>query len=202
LYALQTFFWALIKDFFQLVQFANENADKQTTPERVRRFAGLVAEKVLYVTYLIVIPKLVLHISWAEVFIGFLAMHLVAGFVLTLVFQLAHVVESTQFPEPDNKGNIAEEWAIHQMQTTADFAPANKLVTFYVGGLNYQVEHHLFQRICHIHYPAIAPIVKQTAQEYGVPYLCNPTFADAVRSHFRFINQLGIRDTMRVASDF
>jgi len=122
--------------------------------------------------------------------------------VLTTVFQLAHIVEDTDFPELDSGGNINEEWAIHQLRTTADFAPKNKLLTFYVGGLNYQVEHHLFQRICHIHYPEIAPIVQQTCAEYGIPYLINESFTDALASHIRLLKQLGMHETLKMAGDF
>ena len=107
------------------------------------------------------------------------------------VFQLAHVVEHTTFPMPDATGNIENEWAIHQLETTADFAKNSWLITFFVGGLNYQAIHHLFPRICHVHYPEIAPIVEATAKEFGVPYLYNETFGKAFISHVRIIARLG-----------
>ncbi len=201
LYGLQTFFWVLIKDFIQVFEFAQGDADKQTPRERMVRMLGLVVAKAFYVTYILVIPALVLHLTWWQLLIGFMTMHAVAGIVLTTVFQLAHIVEDTHFPELDEAGNINEEWAIHQLRTTADFAPDNKLLTFYVGGLNYQVEHHLFQRICHVHYPQIAPIVKQTCAEYGIPYLVNDSFTDALASHIRLLKQLGMYETLKMAGD-
>ena len=201
LYALQTFFWVMVKDFIQLFEFARNDADKLTKKERVLRMLGLIVAKALYVTYLLVIPALVLHLTAWQLLIGFMTMHAVAGLVLTTVFQLAHIVESTSFPELDKKGNINEEWAIHQLRTTANFAPKNKLITFYVGGLNYQVEHHLFQRICHVHYPAIAPIVEQTCKEYNLPYLSNDSFFGALRSHIQLLRQLGMHETLKMASD-
>jgi linoleoyl-CoA desaturase len=88
------------------------------------------------------------------------------------------------------------------MRTTADFAPENELLTFFVGGLNFQIEHHLFQRICHIHYPAIAPIVRQTALEFGIPYLCNTTFSSAFASHVALLQTLGTKETLELATDF
>ena len=136
-------------------------------------------------------PIFVIGIVWWKVLLGFVVLHLVAGLILSVVFQLAHVVEDATFPLPDEKGNIETEWAIHQMQTTANFARNNWLITFYVGGLNYQVIHHLFPRICHIHYPKIEPIIEKTAKEFGVPYIYNKTFLSAFRSHVRVLNKLG-----------
>jgi linoleoyl-CoA desaturase len=118
-------------------------------------------------------------------------MHFVAAIILSVVFQLAHTVEGTTHPLPDECGNIENSWAIHQMNTTVNFATHNKWISWYVGGLNFQVEHHLFPRICHVHYPAIAPIVKKTAEEFGVPYLENPTFGKALKSHLTTLQRFG-----------
>ncbi len=202
LYSLQTFFWVMVKDFIQVFEFAKDDADKLSKSERTTRLLGIIGAKALYVTYVLVIPALVLHLSWWQLLIGFMTMHAVAGLVLTTVFQLAHIVEDTHFPELDAAGNINEEWAIHQLRTTANFAPKNKLVTFYVGGLNYQVEHHLFQRICHVHYPQIASIVQKTCEEYGIPYLNNDSFMDALKSHVKLLQQLGVQETLKMASEF
>ncbi|HWB62596.1 MAG TPA: acyl-CoA desaturase [Chitinophagales bacterium] len=201
LYALQTFFWVLLKDFANFFQYVNENKDGLSAAARVKRFMGMLVAKLFYVFYLLVVPVLVLHLAWWQILIGFLTLHVVAGFILTVVFQLAHVVENTWFPEPDMDGNVEEEWAIHQMRTTVNFAPKSRLITFYVGGLNYQVEHHLFQRICHVHYPAIAPIVKQTAEEFGVPYLSNETFGAAFASHVRLLKKLSFNEVLHTAMD-
>ncbi len=201
LYGLQTFFWVLIKDFINFHQYVQQGKDKLDGKGRALTLAGIIATKIFYVFYIIVLPLIVLHITWWQLLIGFMTMHLFAGLILTTVFQLAHVVEGTVFPEPDEKGNIEEEWAINQMNTTADFAQNSRLVTFFVGGLNYQVEHHLFQRICHVHYPAIAPIVKQTAEEYGVNYLCNDTFADALLAHVRLLKKLSFNEVVELAAD-
>ena len=201
LYGLQTFFWVMVKDFIQVFEFAKDDADKLNNKERVLRMLGIIGAKALYITYVLVIPAVVLHLTWWQLLIGFMTMHGVAGIVLTTVFQLAHIVEDTNFPELDSAGNINEEWAIHQLRTTADFAPKNKLLTFYVGGLNYQIEHHLFQRMCHVHYPEIAPIVQQTCAEYGIPYLVNDSFSQALASHIRLLKQLGMHETLKMAAD-
>jgi linoleoyl-CoA desaturase len=140
----------------------------------------------------IVAPILFLSIAWWQVLIGFVVMHLAEGLVLGLVFQLAHVVEQTEFPEPDNEGQINDSWAVFQMKTTADFARSNKLVNFLCGGLNFQVEHHLFPLICHIHYPEVSKIVKKTAAEFDVPFYENKTFLGALKSHYTCLKRFGM----------
>jgi linoleoyl-CoA desaturase len=124
--------------------------------------------------------------------IGFVSMALVAGFVLSIVFQLAHTVEHTHFPIPDAvTGKMEDEWAVHQLKTTANFATKNKLVSWLVGGLNFQIEHHLFPKISHIHYPAISRIIRQVCQEYGISYIEYPRVRYAIASHISFLRQMG-----------
>jgi len=105
---------------------------------------------------------------------------------------LAHTVEHTHFPVPDvETGRIEDEWALHQLKTTANFATDNKLISWLVGGLNFQVEHHLFPKISHVHYPAISKIIKQACQEYGITYIEYPKMRLAVASHVSFLKQMG-----------
>jgi linoleoyl-CoA desaturase len=122
----------------------------------------------------------------------FLIFTLVAGLVLSLVFQLAHTVENTSFPMPDSAtGKLEDEWAIHQLKTTCNFATNNRLVNWLVGGLNFQIEHHLFPKISHIHYPALSEIVRKACAEYGIPYLEYPRVRYAIASHVAFLKQMG-----------
>lgn len=124
--------------------------------------------------------------------ISFVIFTCVAGFVLSLVFQLAHTVEHTAFPVADETtGKLEDEWAVHQIKTTANFATGNKLVSWLVGGLNFQIEHHLFPKISHVHYPAISKIIKQACQEYGLIYIEYPRVRLAVASHVAFLRQMG-----------
>ena len=88
---------------------------------------------------------------------------------------------------------MAHEWAVHQVQTTANFAPTNAFARWYLGGLNFQIEHHLFASICHIHYPAISTIVRQTCDEFAIPYVCYPTVWAAIVGHYRLLKTLGSR---------
>ncbi len=194
-YSIMTLYWTTIKDFIQYFQFIKEGHTRANTSSKIKAMATILFWKIIFFAYAFAVPIMYLHLSFGQVFVGYLSLHIVAGIVLSVVFQLAHVVENTIFPKPDDKGNIENEWAIHQLQTTADFARHNPVITFYVGGLNFQAIHHLFPNICHVHYPNIRPIVEQTAKEFGVPYLYNQTFWKAFASHLRVISELGKKDT-------
>jgi linoleoyl-CoA desaturase len=154
--------------------------------------------KVLFALIYIVLP--IMFAGWLPWLIGFLTVTWVAGVVLSIVFQLAHTVEHTHFPLPDEvTGKMEDEWAIHQLKTTANFATNNRVISWLVGGLNFQVEHHLFPRISHIHYPAISKIVKQACEEYGVAYNEYSKMRTAVVSHLMYLRNLGRADQMSLA---
>jgi linoleoyl-CoA desaturase len=114
--------------------------------------------------------------------------------ILGIIFQLAHVVEETDHPLPDEENMIDEHWMIHEMITTNNFARDNKALCWFVGGLNFQIEHHLFPKVCSVHYPAISPIVEKTAKEYGIPYNHHDTFFEAIASHYRTLKKFGDPD--------
>jgi linoleoyl-CoA desaturase len=190
LYAISTIYWALIKDFKQHASYRKRGLHTQSSRENNKILAWLTFTKILYFFTFFGVPLLV-GIPFWQTLVGFVVMHMACGLILSLVFQLAHTVEDTQYPLPDAQGNIDDSWAAHQLRTTMNFACSNRWLSWYVGGLNFQVEHHLFTRICHVHYPAIAPIVKQTAQEFGLPYLEKRTFGGAFNSHVRFLKTLG-----------
>jgi len=146
--------------------------------------------KVLSLAVFVVIPMITVGVM--DTIIGYLIMTLVAGFILSIVFQLAHTVEHTHFPMPDELTNkIEDEWAIHQLKTTANFATRNKVISWFVGGLNFQIEHHLFPKISHIHYPQISKIIKQACIEYDITYVEYPRMYQAVISHVSFLKQMG-----------
>jgi linoleoyl-CoA desaturase len=186
LYSLASLSWAFRKDYKKF--FQPKVGQLAVRHPRIEYF-NLFFYKVLYYFLFIALPLLVLSISWWQVIVGFLIMHIAQGFTMGLVFQLAHVVEGTKYPLPSVNGNIEEAWAIHQMQTTANFATQSRLAAFFLGGLNRQIEHHLFPKICHIHYGKIGPIIKQTALEFNIPYIESPTFLSALHSHFRVLRK-------------
>jgi len=148
------------------------------------------AFKVVHATLFVGLP--IYTVGLADWAIGFTIYALFTGFVLSIVFQLAHTVEHTHFPQPDiSTGKMEDEWAIHQLKTTANFATKNKLVSWLVGGLNFQIEHHLFPKISHIHYPAISKIIKKACQEYGINYIEYTRVRYAVASHVAYLRQMG-----------
>jgi linoleoyl-CoA desaturase len=123
-------------------------------------------------------------------------MQYIAGFLLAIIFQPAHVIDGTEYPEPDENDNLENSWAIHQMLTTTNFGNKSRWFSWYVGGLNFQIEHHLFPHVCHVHYRKIAGIVKETAAEFGVPYKSAATFVGALAGHARLLRELGRRDSI------
>ena len=157
--------------------------------------ATFVGGKALFFSLALVIPMLV-HSVWT-VLAFYVGISFVEGIALSLVFQLPHCVEQAAFPLPQaDTGRMETPWAVHQVQTTVDYGRSNRLLSWYVGGLNFQIEHHLFPRICHIHYPALAPLVEQTCQEFGVGYQANETFRSAIAAHFRWLRKMGMPGTV------
>ena len=190
-YGILTLYWVLLKDFIQFFKFTKSGVNTNTPAENAVTLTKIILLKVIYFFAMLVVPTLFFNIPFSEVLAGFLLMHFVAGLILTVVFQLAHTVEGTSHPRPNETGEIENDWAIHQINTTVNFSRKSKWISWYVGGLNFQVEHHLFPQICHVHYPGIAPIVKQTAEEFGIEYMENETFMQALNSHIATLQRFG-----------
>jgi linoleoyl-CoA desaturase len=188
-YGLAMLFWVFVKDYkYFLRRNLGPYRDRRNPPGEL---VMLAITKLFHYGWTIVLPLLVLRIHWWQFLIGYLAMTLTAGGILGLIFQLAHVVEGTDYPQPDAQGAMEHTWLVHQMMTTSNFAPRNRLLSWYVGGLNYQIEHHLFPKVCSVHYPAISRVVRQAAAAHGVPYHEQPTLLRAIRSHYRMLKHLG-----------
>ena len=198
-YGILTLYWVLLKDFVQFVKYTANGVNTNTVGQNAITLVKIILLKAIYLTAMIVVPVMVFGIPLSTVIWGFLLMHFAAGLILTTVFQLAHTVEGTSHPLPDEDGNIENSWAIHQVNTTVNFARHNKWISWYVGGLNFQIEHHLFPRVCHVHYPALAPIVKATAEEFGLSYMENETFGAALRSHIATLQRFGKLPSMNEA---
>jgi linoleoyl-CoA desaturase len=198
LYGLMTLIWVIVKDFVRIIKYQKEGFVKKQRASIVNEWCVLIASKLLYFTYIIVLPLVFLPVAWWQVVIGFVAMHYVGGFILAIIFQPAHVIDGTEYPLPDEDGKMDNTWAIHQLYTTTNFANKSRLFSWYVGGLNFQIEHHLFPNICHVHYRKISSIVKQTAEEFGLPYKAAPTFVDALVGHTRLLKTLGQQPELRL----
>ena len=198
-YGLMTLVWVLVKDYVRIVKYQKDGLVKKQRASIGVEWTVLLLSKAIYITYIFVIPVLVLSVTWWQLLIGFLLMHYIAGFILAVIFQPAHVIDGTDYPLPNGEGKMDNSWAIHQLHTTTNFANRNRLLSWYVGGLNFQVEHHLFPGVCHVHYRKIARIVEQTAKEFGVPYKAEATFIGALRGHARLLKQLGAKPVFRPA---
>jgi linoleoyl-CoA desaturase len=196
LYGLLTFNWAITTDFKQMRSYLKRKLSYGEAKSPKILWTTLIITKMIYVSIWIVLP-MVLGITWWKVLIGFFVMHYTAGLILSVVFQLAHVVKETTNPIPNENGEIENTWAIHQLFTTTNFAPKNQIINWYTGGLNHQVEHHLFPNISHIHYGKIAKIVKETAKECNLPYYEYKTFRGAVIAHFKHLKELGMKPVLQ-----
>jgi linoleoyl-CoA desaturase len=191
LYCLMTLVWVIAKDFNRLNKYQREGLLQQQKSSAAKEWSILIVTKIIYINLIFIVPALISPFSLGQIVLGFLTMHAIAGFMLAIVFQPAHVVEGTEYLMPDDNGNLENTWAIHQLHTTTNFAPNNKLLSWYVGGLNYQVEHHLFPNVCHVHYPALSRIVKETTAEFGLPYKSKETFLEAIVAHGSLLRDLG-----------
>ncbi|MGH8370282.1 MAG: fatty acid desaturase family protein [Gammaproteobacteria bacterium] len=191
LYGVMVIKWHFFDDFRDVItgRMGENRFPRPHGWELLLFFAG----KAVFFTLAFVIPSL-FHPLWV-VAVFYVISVAVTGVVLSVVFQMAHCVEGAEFPVPDqNTGQIDNTWAVHQIESTINFARDNKFVCWLVGGLNFQIEHHLFPRVCHTNYPALSRLVKQTCQEFGVRYTENPTFRSGIASHFRWLRRMGMAD--------
>ena len=153
-------------DFKQMYRYTKRKLSYGRFPNPVINWSVLLITKIIYAIVWIVLPMLVMNIVWWKVLVGFFVMHYVAGVILSVVFQLAHVVDDADTPLPEEDGTMKNTWAIHQLNTTVNFGTRNRIVNWFTGGLNHQVEHHMFPHISHIHYTKISKIVKQTSSAH------------------------------------
>ena len=188
-YSLSTIFWIFIMDFKKYFSHKIYTTDawKMSTKNHIVFWAT----KIFYLGFYIILPMMVWgFLPWL---IGYFVLNATMGLILSIVFQLAHVVENTEFEHVglDTTKHIETAWAEFQIKTTANFAMNNKVVSWFVGGLNFQVEHHLFPKVSHVHYPPLSKIVMQKCAEFNLPYNQYSTVSAAVASHFRMMKFLG-----------
>ena len=190
LYGLMTFSWVTFKDFVGLVRYKKKGLIKGQGTTFKKELPKLILYKVLYYAVFVALPMVSLDVTWWHVALSWFSMHFVGGLILACVFQPAHVVPSSEFPLPDKSFQVEGDWVKHQMMTTANFAPGNRVLSWFVGGLNYQVQHHLFPRMSHVHHRAVSKIVQETAVEYGLPYNSQRTFTRALINHAKMLHSL------------
>lgn len=187
LYGLMVIRWQLGGDAVALVR----GRIGESAVRRPKRWdlAGLVAGKLVFLTWAVVVPLIVY--PWWVVLLGYLAFSTVTSLVTATTFQLAHCVEEADFASPEELRSNKRAWAVHEVETTVDFCQHNKVLTWVLGGLNFQIEHHLFPRVPHSHYPRLAEIVRRNAERHGIRYTAQPSLRAALRSHQRHLRALG-----------
>jgi linoleoyl-CoA desaturase len=197
IYSLSTLDWVFTKDFRWLFHrsFGNRTIDRHPRGELVALFAG----KAFYYAYILIIPLLVLDAPWWAILAGFTLMHLNLGFTLALIFQPNHFNEWAAFPQADREGHIATDPIRHIFDTTVDYAGGNPVATWFLGGLNLHVIHHMFPRICHVHYAPLSRILRSTAEEFGLSYRETGTITRAFADHLRWLKELGSREDVALA---
>ncbi|TRX46414.1 acyl-CoA desaturase [Fulvivirga sp. M361] len=189
-YGLSTLSWITMKDFvranrYRKMGFFNKGGEFK---KELLKIAGW---KILYYSYALALPLIMVPLPAWIIILAFLSMHFVTGICISIVFQTAHILPDTAFPQPDKNGLIANDWAAHQLATTSNYAPRSSLFSWLIGGLNFQVEHHLLPNICHVHYKALSEIVAKTAKEFDLPYTVKKTFVSALWCHMKMLRQLG-----------
>ena len=189
-YGLSTLSWVTSKDFIRLNRYRKMGFfrnEKDFNSELLK----MIGWKLFYYSYTLILPLIIVPVAWWIILLAFIGMHFLAGIYMSLVFQTAHVMPEAKYPLPDENGQMANEWAIHQMATTTNYSPRSKYFSWLIGGLNYQIEHHLLPDICHIHYKSLSHIVSGTAKEFGIPYNTKQNFIKAIRDHTKMLQQLG-----------
>lgn len=184
--------WQLFDDFYQLAK--GTLGGRKFARPRGKDLALFVGGKVFFFSMVFVVPMM-LHSVWMVLGIYLLAAF-VEGITTSIVFQLAHCVEEAEFPVPSVNDAGLEQmdnaWAVHQVETTVNFARRNFVLSWLLGGLNFQIEHHLFHKICHVHYPALSKVVEDTCRDFGIQYRAHRTFLGALASHARFLFAMGM----------
>ena len=181
----------LVTDFGQLMRYNKLGITKERNLNPFNQYLKMIIAKMIYLFIIIGLPLMLTDFTLWQIIVGFVIMHVTAGMIMSAIFQMAHVVKGAQQPLPDSDGKINNEWGFHQLLTTSNFAKNNKFLCWYIGGLNFQIVHHLYPNVCHLHYPAISNIVEQTAHDFGYTCNINPTFIDALFSHITRLKELG-----------
>lgn len=192
-YSILTLYWITAKDFVKALNYYDKGLIRTKKELRMAMFK-IALLKLFYFSYALVLPIIYTDVAAYWIILGFVIKHIVAGTLLSVVFQLAHVMPEMDFPQPENETEIQNNWHIHQLMTTSNFSPKNPIQFWLFGGLTHQIEHHLFPNICHVHYKNLSRLVKQTALEYNIPYYENKTLLVALKGHIATLKKFGIHE--------
>jgi linoleoyl-CoA desaturase len=193
-YMIMTLYWMTAKDYLAAIRYKQHGLLNNQDVSLKQAVWRITLYKLFYYAYIIVLPILFSGMPWYFVVLGFLLMHFTSGLLLSCIFQPSHIMETSAFASPvetDGKRRMENSWAVHEVVNTTNFAPRNRVLSWFAGGLNFQIEHHLFTNICHVHYRKIAPIVQSTMNTFGLPYHVQPTFLKAILEHAKMLKLLG-----------
>jgi len=190
-YSIMTLFWMTAKDWLALARYRKKGLVKSSGNSVGQLTRDLIISKLLYFGYIMVLPALFSGLPFWKIIVGWMVMHAVTGLILASIFQPAHVLEDLQFAQGEKGASMEDDNLSHQLKSTANFGTRSRLFTWMCGGLNHQIEHHLFPQVCHIHFSDLAPIVRKTAEEFGLPYRSSTTFAGALALHTKMLWKLG-----------
>jgi linoleoyl-CoA desaturase len=191
IYCLLTLNWSTYKDFNSILKYKKMGLIGGGKNQFSIELIKIILTKILYFSFILFLPLSFSSASIGITILGFFIMNGIASLILSSIFQPAHVMEECEFAIAEDDNIIKQDWAAHQILNTVNFAPKNKLLSWFVGGLNFQIEHHLFPNICHIHYKDLSKIVEKTAKEFGLPYFVQPTFRSALLYHAKMLKKLG-----------
>jgi len=194
IYMVATLYWMSAKDYMQVVHYKHRNLLVLQKVSLTQAIFRITLYKIGYYSYILLLTLLFSGMPWYYVLYGYLLMHITAGLFLSCIFQPAHIMASSRFALPieiAGKKQMEDSWAIHEVANTTDFAHYNRFLTWFTGGLNFQIEHHLFVSVCHVHYPKIAKIVKSATDKFGIPYHIESSFFRAIAGHFKMLKLLG-----------
>jgi linoleoyl-CoA desaturase len=196
-YGISTISWITTKDFVRLKRYKDMGfLDKKHEYEKT--LISMIAWKLFYYSYALLLPMIMVPFSWWLILLAFISMHFVTGLLVSIVFQIAHIMPVNEFPLPDEQGMMNNNWYDHQFATTSNFSPNSTLLFWLIGGLNYQVEHHVLPDVCHVHYKKLTKIVSETALEYGMPYHVKKSFLHAIWDHTKMLRMLGKKQKVSI----
>jgi linoleoyl-CoA desaturase len=197
-YGISTISWITTKDFVRLKRYKKMGfLDKKH--EYQKKLVSMTAWKLFYYSYALLLPMIMVPLPWWIILLAFISMHVVTGLLVSIIFQIAHIMPVNDFPLPNEQGVIDDSWYGHQFATTSNFSPNSNLIFWLIGGLNYQVEHHVLPDVCHVHYKELTKIVSETAREFGMPYHVKRSVIHAIWDHTKMLRLLGKKQPVTIA---
>ena len=197
-YPLYSFIWVFVYDFQVFFRFNGNGSSDPMKKHPLKEVIVFIASKLIYFLFALVLPFYLMEAKWWEILICYLSMHAIAGVIMACVVKLGHIVDNVSHAIPDEDGIIQNSWMVHELEVSSNFSIDSPFVSWFSGGLNFQIEHHLFPRTCSVHYPKISPIILEITKKYGFPYHINKTMVSGLLSHYKTLKRLGSPNSTQV----